>query len=474
MRDYSFGNFLHELRLRRGLTQYQLGALVGVSDKAVSKWENGFSKPQSSILYKLSDVLEISVDELLTCKYHSSEKESKGVFAMKKQLWKNTFDAMHEKYGADAPVEIVNRLLSEQAEMQNTDMIVYFDLLSLLAKEAKKQSEHIRVRGGTGASFASYLLGATEVNPLKPHYVCPKCHAVIFDHTADDGWDLPKRTCSCGKEMCADGHDIPFETYRHAVQRNTSFDIVVSPEYLPFAKEAIQDYFWDCKITDEEREPNKVITFTVTSEKSECAITLGTDEVFTRYKALQSATATCFGRTPFISSEILQEFQRANTDGIATFETDFMKNMLHLIAPKSFRDLIQISGMAHGTNVWLNNGNKLIENGHPVANVIAYRDDVFNYVRAKMLSCGFADTGFAYRVMEDTRRGIYSKNIIPDDIRQNLKVIGMEDWFIESIGKIRYLFPKAHGVTYVKLAATLMWYKIHYPKQFNEFLNIQQ
>ena len=83
MRDYSFGNFLHELRSRRGLTQYQLGALVGVSDKAVSKWENGSSKPQSNILYKLSDVLGISVDELLICKYHSSEKKDT---ALKKRL----------------------------------------------------------------------------------------------------------------------------------------------------------------------------------------------------------------------------------------------------------------------------------------------------------------------------------------------------------------------------------------------------
>lgn len=90
MRDYSFGNFLHELRSRRGLTQYQLGALVGVSDKAVSKWENGSSKPQSNILYKLSDVLGVSVDELLTCKYHFSEKkDTKGVFAMKNSYGTN-------------------------------------------------------------------------------------------------------------------------------------------------------------------------------------------------------------------------------------------------------------------------------------------------------------------------------------------------------------------------------------------------
>ncbi len=57
MKDYSFGNFLHKLRKRLGLSQYQLGMLVGVSDKAVSKWENGSAKPQAQILYKLSDIL---------------------------------------------------------------------------------------------------------------------------------------------------------------------------------------------------------------------------------------------------------------------------------------------------------------------------------------------------------------------------------------------------------------------------------
>ncbi len=471
MRDYSFGNFLHELRSRRGLTQYQLGALVGVSDKAVSKWENGSSKPQSRILYNLCEVLGISVDELLTCKYHSSEKkDTKGVFAMKKQLWNKAFDALYERYGSPAPVEITNRLLTEQAEMQNTDMIVYFDFLSALSMDAKKQGEHIRVRGGTGASFAAYLLGATEINPLKPHYICPKCLTVMFDNNADDGWDLPKRTCPCGKEMRSDGHNIPFETYRHVAHRNTSFDISVSPEYLLSAKKLVQDYFKDSDLTSEDRQLNKVITFGVSSERTECSITLCVDEEFTHYKALESATATSFDRVQFASAEILKSFREGNTDGITDFKTDFMKNMLHWISPKSFRELIQISGLAHGTGVWLDNGNKLFESGHSIANVIAYRDDVFNYIQEKMFSKGLTDTGFAYKVMEDTRRGIYAKNGVPNDIRLNLKVIGLEDSFVESIGKIRYLFPKAHGVTYVKLAATLMWYKTHYPKEFNKIM----
>jgi len=303
MRDYSFGNFLNELRVRRGLTQYQLGALVGVSYQAVSKWENGVSKPQCNILYKLGEILGVSVDELLACKYHSLEQQDvKGVFAMKKQLWNKAFDAMRECYGNPAPIEIMNRLLTEQTEIQNTDIIVYFDMLSVLASEAKKQGEHIRVRGGTGASFVAYLLGATEINPLKPHYYCSECGTVIFDNNVDDGWDLPKKICSCGKEMQKDGHDIPFETYRHVVHRNTSFDISVSPEYLLLAKAIVQDYFKDCKLTREEREPDKVITFTVSSEKSDCCITLCANEEFTRYKALEDATATCFDRVPFSST----------------------------------------------------------------------------------------------------------------------------------------------------------------------------
>ena len=91
-------------------------------------------------------------------------------------------------------------------------------------------------------------------------------------------------------------------------------------------------------------------------------------------------------------------------------------------------------------------------------------------LQGKMLARGMADTGFAYKVMQDTRRGIYAKNGLPDDIRLHLKAMGAEDWFVDSISKIRFLFQKAHGVALVKLAATLMWYKLHFPKEFNEIM----
>ena len=471
MRDYSFGNFLHELRSRRGLTQYQLGALVGVSDKAVSKWENGSSKPQSNILYKLSEILEVSVDELLTCKYHSFEKkDTKGVFAMKKQLWEKVFDTIRERYGDSVPIEIMNRLLSEHAEMQYTDMIVSLDLLSVLAAEAKKQGEHIHVLGGTGASFVAYLLGATETSPLKPHYYCPNCRTVIFDNSADDSFDLPRKKCSCGKEMQTDGHNLPFETYRHAVQTTTGCYVAMSPRFLKAAKTVIDTYFKDCELTAAEQEENRHVTYTASSDKSVCSVTFLANTEFERYQALERATATAFGRVNFSQAEVLAEFQRGNTNGITEFSSKFCKNIVEQAVPQSFYDLIQIAGLSHGTGVWFDNARDLISQGVDVKNVIAYRDDVFNDINEKMIAKGLTDTGFAYKVMEDVRRGSYAKNGIPDEIIFSLKEIGLEDWFVDSIGKIQYLFQKAHGVTMVKLSATLMWYKIHYPKEFAEIM----
>ena len=144
--------------------------------------------------------------------------------------------------------------------------------------------------------------------------------------------------------------------------------------------------------------------------------------------------------------------------------------MIRETSPRSFHDLIQIAGLSHGTGVWGDNARDLIGQGVPLGSVIAYRDDVFLHVETRLLTRGIANTGYAYRIMEDTRRGIYARDGVSDETKKQLKELEAEDWFADSIGRIRYLFPKAHGVTYVKLAATLMWYKIHYPEEFHEIM----
>ncbi|MBQ5601285.1 MAG: hypothetical protein IIU77_00520, partial [Clostridia bacterium] len=272
------------------------------------------------------------------------------------------------------------------------------------------------------------------------------------------------------KEMQTDGHNIPFETYRHVVHRSTSFDVSMSPNFWRMAKSIIKEYFKDCGLTATEREENRIITYTVNSEKSDCAFTFLADTEFEQYQALERATATAFERVNFLQNEVLNEFRLGNTDGIPEFRTNFYKDMAEEISPHSFHDLIQMTGLSHGTGVWINNAKELVSQGISASNVIAYRDDVFNHIENHMLRKGISNTGYAYKIMEDTRRGVYFRGGVSDEMRKQLKDIGVEEWFVDSIGKIQYLFPKAHGVTYVKLAATLMWYKINYPKEFNEIM----
>jgi len=471
MRDYSFGNFLNELRLRRGLTQYQLGALVGVSDKAVSKWENGSAKPQSRLLYQLGEVLGVSVDELLSCKYASPEKKgSQGVFAMKKQLWKKALDALHKRYGTDAPLEIKSRFWAEQAEMQDTDMIVYLDLLATLSKQAKKDRRHIRIQGGIGASFIAYLLGATDINPLKPHYYCLHCHRVSFDNRAWNGWDLVSSRCHCGKNLVGDGHNLPFETYRGVLCRNIGFDVSLDPSLMETAIALVKDYFKNSTIQINQKDDPHILTITVTSGNITRPISFCQDEELARYRALETETATAFDRINFSDMRILQEFQSANTEGIREFQSPFVKSLLKTVSPKSFADLIQIPGFSHGSGVWRDNAEVLVQDGIPAHLLIAYREDVFNYVQDLMLNKGLNETGLAYKVTEDTRRGIYSARGIPDEIRKTLLSIGGNDRFITSVERIRYLFPKAHGIAHVETAIRLMWYKLHYPEAFSEIM----
>lgn len=450
MRDYSFGNFLQELRVRRGLTQYQLGALVGVSDKAVSKWENGSSKPQSGTLYRLCEVLGVSADELLSCRYQKvSPRETQGVFAMKKQYWSRAEDALSKAYGGKAPVEIASRFYAEQGEMQGTDMIPFFVLSAELSAKAKEKGSRIFVRGGTGASLVAYLLGATEVNPLPPHYHCPACHRVVFADTVSDGWDLPPKVCTCGHPMRGDGHNLPFEVYRHVIYGKAGFDLSVDPAFLAEASELSEAFFEGCPVTVTRREEANLVTLTVDAPRSHCTVNLYADPAMDAYGRLEQITATSFDRVPFACPQVLEAFGRGDTRGIPEFSGETAQTLLRSAPPKSFAELISLAGRLHGGD-----------------NVLAYRDNVYREVVSALLRCGIMDTGLAYRVMTDTRREMYARDGIPQELRSQLESIGMDEDFMHRIASIRYLFPKAHGTTCVKTAAILMWYKLNYPKEF--------
>ena len=116
MNDYGFGNFIRDMRTKRGLSQFQLGRLIGVSDKAVSKWESGTAVPRISKCRKLADIFDITLDEMMMWGDNSNDRQGKGAFAMQKELWKKAHDRMEEIYGEQPPIQMISLSLIHISE----------------------------------------------------------------------------------------------------------------------------------------------------------------------------------------------------------------------------------------------------------------------------------------------------------------------------------------------------------------------
>ena len=221
MSDYDFGNYLTQLRTDCGYTQFRLSRLLGVSDKAISKWENGKSRPRYETCERLAKLYHISVNDLL-----HGRKRGDGEPDDETVLWNKCRDRLHELYGETPPPAFSVRLEAERTAFGGKGLISLLDLLGTVAAEYPE----LRVDWDTPAasSFAAWLLGATHVNPMKPHTYCPKCKKVIFHPEVKDGWDLPGEVCACGGKLYRDGHDIPFTAVLNCFEMTERFGAYVS------------------------------------------------------------------------------------------------------------------------------------------------------------------------------------------------------------------------------------------------------
>lgn len=165
MKDYSFGNYICALRTGLGLSQFQLGTLVGVSDKAVSKWENGDAKPRIGTCYRLAEVLGVSINELLSC--NTALPARKELNNMKRKLWNEVYKRL-SIYGDPPPVLCWSRLAAEKTVLEETDAILSMAVLARIMEAAEKRNTLVIVTDLMSSSFAAWLLGATTVNPLPP------------------------------------------------------------------------------------------------------------------------------------------------------------------------------------------------------------------------------------------------------------------------------------------------------------------
>lgn len=381
----------------------------------------------------------------------------------KQELKEICYSKVNELYGNELPEPVKSHLDKELEVISKYYSASLYMIGHKLIKHSENNGYHVIAQGPLGSSLAAFLSGISNVNPLAPHYRCPKCcySEFITDGSVRSGFDLPLKNCpKCGADMIGDGQDIPLETLMGLDgDRGSYIGLNIAKE---FQQELIH---YAEKLLDLEN---------YNIDDSLMEIGLVSHDFLTLYKHLEDLTEIKISDVPtsdplvyklFTSTEPLNPDQdtgmTCGTLGIPEFGTEYVMNILAETQPKTFSDLIQIAGLFYGTGLWFGNAQDLIKSGIcTISDIIGTRDDIMLYLTHKGI-----DLNLAYRIMEITRKG-KAERLFDDKIHQELREYDIPEWYIESCKNIKYLLPKAYAVEYATAAVKLAWFKIYRPVEF--------
>lgn len=467
-----------------------------------------------------------------------------------------TYQKAFEIYGNPLPDIIDLRIEKELTSILGNGFAVIYLASQMLVNRSNERGYLVGSRGSVGSSFVATMIGITEVNPMPPHYVCPKCQRSEFitDGSVGSGYDLPDKDCpDCGTKYQKDGQDIPFETflgfdgdkvpdidlnfsgddqpsahldvrdifgaeyafragtvgtvadktaygfvkgyerdfgkfYRDAevdrlakgaagVKRTTGQHpggIVVIPNYMDvydftpvqFPAEDVSASWQTTHFNFHDIDEN-VLKLDILGHDDPTMIKKLEDLSGIDAKTIQAddpGVMALFSGTEILGVTPEQIGTPTGMLGIPEFGTSFVRGMVNETRPTTFAELLQLSGLSHGTDVWLGNAQDLIKEGiATLKTVIGCRDDIMVY----LMHAGL-EPKMAFTIMERVRKGMWLK--ISEEERnsyiQAMRKNNVPDWYIESCGKIKYMFPKAHAAAYVLMALRVAYFKVHHPLMY--------